>query len=77
MTKQNIKKILDEGAYQYTKFFHAAKAFLIRATEYLIKWCPLDDELMTRATWIDFKRLDKTFLSVRYFVERYSEIIIS
>ena len=62
-------------SHQYTIFFSAAKAFLILATEYLLKWCPLGDELLTHATWLDFEnRLEKTFLSVQYFVQRYPEI---
>ena len=55
-----------------TQFFNDAKALLIRATEYLLKWCPLKDELIKYATWLDFKdRLDKSFNSVEYFVHCY------
>ena len=28
---------------------------LIRATEYLLKWCPLEDEHISHATWLDFE----------------------
>ena len=56
-------------------YFTAAKAFLIRATDYLLKWCPLEDELLTHATRLDFEnRLEKNFLSVQYFVLQYPEI---
>ena len=72
------KRLLDEGdisTWQYSSFFDAAKAFLVRATEYLIKWCPLEDELLTHATWLDFEhRLEKNFLSVQYFILHYPEI---
>lgn len=78
ITKQTLNKLLNEGdisSYQYSKFFKAAKAFLIRATEYLIKWCPLDDELLVHATWLSFEsRLEKTFVSVQYFVDCYQEL---
>ena len=80
MTIQTIKKFVDErdiSSHQYTMFFTAAKAFLIRATEYLLKWCPLEDELLTHATWLDFEnRQEKSFLSVQYFVLQYPEIFL-
>ena len=37
MTRQTIKRLLDEGdisTHQYRLFFRAVKAFLVRATEY-------------------------------------------
>jgi len=49
VTKQTAQKLLKEGdisLYQQTTFFNAAKAFFIKATEYLLKWCPLKDELL-------------------------------
>ncbi|CAB4036850.1 PREDICTED: uncharacterized protein LOC107326933 [Paramuricea clavata] len=78
LTKQSLDKLLREGdisPHQYAKFFMATKAFLIRASEYLLKWCPLEDELLMHATWIDFQhRLEKSFMSVGYFVAKYPEI---
>ena len=77
LTKQTICRLLREGdiSYQHAPFFRAVKAFLVRATEYLLKWCPLEDELLTHATWLDFEhRLEKSFLSVEYFVLKYPEI---
>ena len=79
MTKQTIVKLLREGdisAHQHATFFKAVKAFLVRATEYLLQWCPLEDELLLHATWLDFeRRLDKSFLSVEYFVLKYPELL--
>lgn len=79
LTKQSLDKLLREGdisPHQYAKFVMATKAFLIRASEYLLKWCPLEDELLMHATWIDFQhRLDKSFMSVGYFVAKYPEIL--
>ena len=50
-------------------------AFMIRATEYLLKWCPWEDELLMHATWLDFQhRLEKAFVSVEYFINKYSHI---
>ena len=47
----------------------------MRATEYLLKWCPLKDELLTHATWLDFEgRLEKSLNSVEYFVSIYPEL---
>ena len=78
MTKQTIKKCLDEGdvsTHQYSLFFKAVKAFLTRAIEYLLLWCPLNDKLLAHATWLDFEhRLEKNFLSVQYFVLQYPKI---
>ena len=78
MTKQTIQRLLNEGdisTQQYSLFFRAVKAFLVRATEYLLKWCPLEDELLTHSTWLVFEnRLEKSFLSVQYFVLHYPDI---
>ena len=39
-------------------------------------WCPLNDELLTHTTWLDFEhRLERNFLSVQYFVLQYPQII--
>ena len=52
-----------------------AKAFSIRAVGYLLKWCPLEDELLSNATWLDFEhRLQKNFDSVELFVLKYKQI---
>ena len=57
------------------KFFHATKTFLLRAMEYLLKWCHLQEELLKHATWLDFEnRLDKCFNSVEYFVHHYPNL---
>ena len=46
------------------------------AAEYLMKWYFLDEELLTHATWLSFEhRLDKTFISVEYFVHRFPDIL--
>ena len=78
VTRQTISKLLEEGdisSHQYVKFFNAAKAFLIRATEYLLKWYPLQDELLKHATWLDFEeRLEKSFDSVEFFVHSYPNL---
>ena len=79
LTRQTVKRLLDGediSTQQYSLFFTAVKAFLVRATDYLLKWCPLQDEVLTHATWLDFeRRLEKSFLSVQYFVLQYSEIL--
>ncbi len=72
LTKRTITRLLREGDIsprKHANFFMAVKAFLVRAAEYLLKWCPLEDELLTHATWLDLEhRLAKCFLSVEYFV---------
>ena len=41
----------------------------------MLKWCPLKDELLLNATWLDFeKRLEKSFSSVEYFILKYRDI---
>ena len=38
----------------------------------MLKWCPLRDDLLINASWIDFhQRLNRTFSSVEYFISRY------
>ena len=52
-TRQTVNKLLQEGdisEHQHTTFFKAAKAFSVRAAEYLLKWYPLEDELLSNAT---------------------------
>ena len=78
LTKQTVQRLLTEGdisPHQHTTFFAAAKVFFIKATEYLLKWCPLKDELLVNATWLDFeRRLEKNFSFVEYFVLKYHDI---
>ena len=55
-----------------TIFFEAARHILIRATEYLLMWCPLKYELIAHAAWIDFEhRLEKNYSSVEFFVYHF------
>ena len=70
-TKQTANR-LHQGDISVIKF---SREFLMCATEYLLKWCPLDDELLKSATWLTFEqRLEKNFLLVEYFVHRYQDI---
>ena len=77
-TKQMANRLLQGGdiaPHQLQKFYKAAREFLVSATEYLMKWFPLEDELLAAATWLTFEqRLEKNFQSVEYFVHRYSGI---
>ena len=78
VTMQTTKQLHREGAItdrQLANFFKAAREFIVCATEYLLKWCPLEDELLIHATWLHFEqRLEKHFNSVEYFVHRYPNI---
>ena len=78
ITKQTVNRLYQEGDitnHQLSKFYKAARVFFMCATEYLLKWCPLQDELLASATWLTFEqRLEKNFLSVEYFVHRYPSI---
>ena len=48
------------------------------AASYLIKWCPMKEELLLHATWLDFEqRLQKSFISVEYFIHRFPKIFAS
>lgn len=75
LAKQKADKMLHEGdisAHQHSTFFIAAKEFLTRCTEYLLQWCPFEEELLVHATWLHFENhLETTFLSVDYFVHRF------
>ena len=78
ITKQTITRLHQEGDisnHQFGKFFKAVREFLMCGIEYLLKWCPLEEELLTHATWLNFEqRLLNNFLSVEYFVHRYPHI---
>ena len=73
-----LNRLLNDGDISNTQaatFYLSVKRFLICATEYLLKWCPLEDELLTHAKWLSFEHtLDSSFNSVEYFVYRYSKI---
>ena len=74
VTKQKVKKLLNDGdisQHKYKLFYEAARNFLVVATEYLLAWSPVQDELLCHATWIDFNcRLEKRFSSVEYSVHK-------
>lgn len=80
MTKQMAHKLLEDGditTNQLKVFYTAVRAFYIRATEYLLKWCPLQDRLLIHSTWIDFEhRLERNFSSVEYFVGLYPNVFV-
>ena len=78
MTKQLARKLLDDGDItenQLKAFYAAIRTFFIRATDYLFKWCPLQDKLLIHSTWIDFeRRLERNFSSVEYFISLYPKV---
>ena len=78
LAKQEARQLLEAGdisAKQHANFFVAARSFLVWAVKYLLKWCPLNDELLINATWLTFeKRLDVSFNSVEFFVHRYPQL---
>lgn len=46
MTKQNLRKLLDEGSisqHLYKKIYQAVKAFFLDATDQALKKLPFDD----------------------------------
>ena len=75
ITKQEVNKLLHNGDIserQHSSFHAGTRKFFNCVTSYLLKWCPLRDDLLINASWIDFdKRLNKTFSSVEYFISRY------
>lgn len=79
LTKQEVNKLLHNGdisAHQHSSFYTGVRTFLKRVTSYLLEWCPLRDDLLLNATWIDFhQRLNRTFSSVEYFVSRFPSIL--
>ena len=55
-------------------FYQAVREFLVRATKYLLKWCPFKDELLSHV-WVGSEsRLEKAFSSVEYIVHRYGTL---
>ena len=65
--------MLDEGdiaEHQLSVFYNAVREFFVCATGYLMKWCPLQDELLTHATWIGLEFL----LWSSYIVGRYPNL---
>ena len=53
----------------------SVRAFFTCGVQYLLKWCPLKDDLLNNAKWIDFEhRLNSTFSSVEYCIYTYPDI---
>ena len=79
VTKQEVNKLLHNGvisAHQHSSFYTGVRRFFESVTSYLLKWCPLKDDLLLNATWIDFKqRLNSTFSSVEYFIARFPSLL--
>ena len=75
ITKQTLKALLNEGdisSYQYSKFFY--KSIFNSSNRIFDKVVSLF-ELLIHATWLIFEsRLEKSFVSVQYFVDRYKEL---
>ena len=69
-TKQVLSRLLNNGdisEHAHANFLEAAKLFLVKVAVYLQKWCPIDDELLVNAEWLDFdKRQQKTFMSMEF-----------
>ena len=80
MTKQLAHKLLDDGnitVNQLKAFYTAVRAFYVRATDYLLKRCPLQDKLFVHATWIDFEHmLKRNFFSVEDFIGLYPNVFL-
>ena len=78
VTKQTIHNMFDQGDISENElkcFYQAVREFLVCATEYLLKWCPFQDELLSYVTWIGFEnRLETTFPLVEYIVHRYHNL---
>ena len=52
MLKQLLLKLFNEGdisEYHKKQFSKAVHDFLASASEYLLKWCPFNDELLSHA----------------------------
>ena len=78
ITRQKVNQLLEDGDISdgcYSCFFDAVQAFFIFASDYLLKWCPIKDDLLSHATWVDFEhRIEKSFYSVEFFIHRYKQI---
>ena len=72
-------KLLNEGSIEkqsLSKFYKSVRQFFTSAMDYLIMWCPLGEDILGHAVWIDFERkLDVTFDSVEYFVGCFPSIL--
>lgn len=79
MTKQTLRSLHDEGdiaTREVSCFYQAVRNFLVHATEYLLRWCPLQDEFLSHVSWIGFEnRLVNTFSSVEYIVGKYPSLL--
>lgn len=75
LTRRLLTKLVDNGdisSQQCKGFFNAVGEFYLSITRYLLKWCQLDEELVSCAYWLDFKNnAEHNFESAEYFVDRF------
>ena len=66
LTKPTVTRLHEEGDIsdtQFRNFFEAVRKSLVGAADYLLRWCPFEDDLLVHATWLDFEqRLQKNFV---------------
>jgi len=75
ITKQTINKLYQEGDIRDSIFFEAVRNVLTCAVCYILVVSIIREELLTHATWLDFEqKLQKSFHSVEYFVQRFPHI---
>lgn len=77
-TKELLSKLLNDGdigEHAHAKFLGGARSFLVRVATCLQKWCPIDDELLVNAEWLDFNKWQqKNFMAVEFFVCKFPHL---
>ena len=78
ITRSKLRTLVNSGDISPTesnKFF-SVRAFYVLAMKYALKNLPLNDDLLKKASFVNFSsRNDVTFSQVEYFVDRYSVAI--
>lgn len=78
-TKQVLTRLQEEvEPSRIKKFYTGVRAFFTGCLTYVVDKFPWDDELLQHACFIDFeKRKTCSFLSVEYFLRRFSQLLPS
>ena len=78
LTPRLLTKLVDDGdisSQQCKRLFNAVREFYLTIARYLLEWCPLNEELVNCAYWLDLKNeAEHNFESVKYFVDGFPNL---
>ena len=78
LTPRLLTKLVDDGdisSQQCKRLFNTVREFYLTIAWYLLEWCPLNEELVNCAYWLDLKNeAEHKFESVEYFFDGFPNL---